>query len=157
MRFLATRELGRLTRWLRLLGFDTAYAKQEESPVDLFIRSVWEGRVLLTRQRVLTRRHGIRYLWVKSDQVREQLKQILREAGSPPEKEALFSRCLNCNTLLKRVEKDLVSTRVPPFVLKTVEDFVLCPTCDQIFWPGTHLNLAEAFLKSLGSGEPFRK
>lgn len=144
-----SRELGHLSRWLRLLGYDTLYAQPQESKASLLIQSLREERVLLARDRRLIGHRGVRTLWIQSDQVKEQLKQVLKETGAKPKQEELFTRCLRCNELLKEIPKEKAKERVPPYVYKTVADFVLCPRCDQIFWPGTHLSLAEDFLKTV--------
>jgi len=135
MKFLADAMLGRLAKWLRMLGHDTAYFPQLEDH-DLVRIARAEGRMLLTRDRELTRRKGLRCLLIEGDRFEEQMRQLLRDldlnVDSP------FSRCARCNTLLRPVSKEEVRDRVPPYVLHRHRHFSLCPRCDKVYWRGTH-------------------
>jgi len=136
LRLLADGMLGRLARWLRLLGYDTAY---ENDADDLYLarRARAEGRVLLTRDRALAARRGLRTLLIESEVLEEQVRQV-REALGPPPDPAL-SRCSICNLPLRQAGRDEVASRVPPYVLRTHERFRVCPGCGRVYWPGTHL------------------
>ena len=127
--------LGRLAKWLRLLGYDTAYFPDLDDH-ELVRLARAEGRVLLTRDRELTRRRGLSCLFVENDELEEQLLQVIFELHL--ETERPFSRCPVCNTPLQEVEKSSVKGRVPPYVFRTKEHFSLCPECDRIYWRGTH-------------------
>ncbi|RMF92349.1 MAG: hypothetical protein D6736_03610 [Nitrospinota bacterium] len=136
-RFLVDCMLGKLAKWLRILGYDTTYysliADHE------LIRIAWnEKRILLTRDVRLTQRREVtRYLLIKSDDYREQLRQVVwhyrLDASS-----YLFTRCLQCNSPLQDIEKARVRPWVPPYVFQTQELFRICPSCQQIYWAGTH-------------------
>jgi uncharacterized protein with PIN domain len=135
MKLLLDGMLGRLAKWLRLLGYDTAYFPDLDDD-ELVRLARAKGRVLLTRDRELTRRRGLTCLLVESDELEEQLKQVISELNL--EAEQTFSRCPVCNTPLREVEKLSVKERVPPYVFRTKEHFSLCPECDRIYWRGTH-------------------
>jgi uncharacterized protein with PIN domain len=135
MKLLLDGMLGRLAKWLRLLGYDTAYFPDlDDNELVRLARA--KGRVLLTRDRELTRRRGLTCLLIESDELEEQLKQVISELNL--EAEQTFSRCPVCNTPLREVEKLSVKERVPPYVFRTKEHFSLCPGCDRIYWRGTH-------------------
>jgi len=135
MKFIADGMLGRLAKWLRVLGYDTAYFPHLDD--DQLVRLARaEGRLLLTRDRGLARRRGLQCLLIESDHLEEQLGQVLAE---PALTEAHpFSRCPVCNTPLQEVEKPELEGRVPAHIFRTHKDFSLCPHCDKIYWPGTH-------------------
>ncbi len=149
MRFLATRELGRLSRWLRLMGFDTAYAAAGTTRAGVILQALQEERVLLTRDKRFFPYRGMRTIRVASEKVDEQLAQVLRDSRARADAKTFYTRCLKCNTPLEEIEKEGIKQRVPPHVFKTVDEFVRCAVCDQIFWAGTHLKLAEDFLKTV--------
>jgi len=127
--------LGRLAKWLRVLGYDTTYFPHLDD--DQLVRLARaEGRLLLTRDRGLAQRRGLQCLLIESDHLEEQLGQVLAEPTLTEEHS--FSRCPVCNTPLQKVKKPELEGRVPPHIFRTHKDFSLCPNCDKIYWPGTH-------------------
>jgi uncharacterized protein with PIN domain len=135
MKFIVDGMLGRLAKWLRILGYDTAFSPNlDDNQLVRLARA--EGRLLLTRDRGLARRRGVQCLLIESHHLEEQLDQILAEL--PLTGEHPFSRCPVCNTPLQKVEKPELEGRVPPHIFRTHNDFSLCPNCDKIYWPGTH-------------------
>ncbi len=135
MKFLADTMLGRLATWLRLLGYDTAYVPSADD-AQLVRLARAEERILLTRDVELTRRRGVQCVWIESEQVTEQVEQVLRVFNLLP-REA-FSRCAVCNCVLEEVSKESVRDAVPPYVFHTQERFRRCPRCERVYWRGTH-------------------
>lgn len=135
-RLLADGMLGKLARWLRLLGYDTAY-ENHAPDLELARRARAEGRVLLTRDRELSRRRGLQALLIASETLAEQVRQVQDTLGPPPRPP--FSRCAVCNSVLERAAPEQVAGRVPPYVLQTQAEFRLCPGCGRVYWPGTHV------------------
>lgn len=144
-----TIELGRLVKWLRILGFDTEYftAKNLSS---LVVTALREDRIILTRNLRIAQAPGIKLFKVKEDMVTDQLKQIIRELDLKLNQESLFSRCIICNTGLKPIAKKEAEGKVPEYVFKTQEEFSWCPTCDKIYWSGTHWGNVKDTLKEIG-------
>jgi uncharacterized protein with PIN domain len=128
--------LGRLTRWLRALGYDTIYAPDTDDN-ELLRRARAEGRVLLTADHALAARRGARTLLIEAQDLADQLRQVRAALGPPHDAE--FSRCVACNGKLAPVDKTTLADRVPPHVLATRQEFRRCPDCDRIYWPGTHI------------------
>jgi uncharacterized protein with PIN domain len=137
LRLLADGMLGRLAKWLRLLGYDTAYDNAAADP-DLARRARVEGRVLLTRDRELAARRGLRTLLIQSEVLEEQVREVQDALGLPPN--PALSRCAVCNTVLEPVSPEDVAERVPPYVLRTQREFRRCPSCGRVYWPGTHVD-----------------
>jgi len=136
-RFAAEKTLGRLTKWLRLLGFDTLY--EFELSGKEFIEILENDRILLTRTRRIQKQFASRKLiFVESDHLAQQLKQVFRELDIKAAQTRPFSRCLQCNALIVIVEKASVLGRVPDYIFETHDRFQKCPECDRIYWPGSH-------------------
>jgi hypothetical protein len=127
--------LGRLARWLRLAGYDAAYMRDADD-LELVRVARAEGRLLLTRDLELARRRGVRTLLIDSQQVDEQLDEVRRSVGPPPE--PITSRCAKCNAPLHPLDRAAARDRVPPYVFRTQREFSQCPACRRVYWPGTH-------------------
>jgi uncharacterized protein with PIN domain len=147
-RFLADAMLGRLARWLRILGYDAEYFPGEDNDL---LRQAWQQqRILLTRDtRLLQRRRLPPHLYIRSDHVTEQLRQVVAalrlNPAVPPAR-----RCLCCNTVLEPRHKEEVLGLVPEFVWSHHEAFWGCPRCGRIYWAGTHRRRMEETIKALG-------
>ena len=134
-RLLADAMLGRLARWLRLAGYDTVYLADTDD-IEVMRQARAEDRLILTRDTALASRKGVNALLIVSQQVEKQLAQV-REAVGPPGQEA-FSRCPVCNEPLSPISAEAARERVPPYVARTQERFVTCPSCHRVYWQGTH-------------------
>ena len=148
MKFIADEMLGRLAKWLRICGFDTAYFMHVRDS-ELLRLSILEKRVLLTRDTLLIKRRGIKnFLFISYDQPFEQIKQVVRELKIPYPVEP-FSRCIMCNDLLETYTKEDACRTVPEYVCQTQDVFGQCPTCNKIYWKGTHYERMEKILSKL--------
>lgn len=145
MTFLLTSELGKLARWLRAVGYDAAIF--EGKAPDLLAKATFEKRTIVTRWRLLRGHRGTPVAWVKSDLLKEQLKELKRICKIGGFQKKLFTRCLICNVPVKPVAKEKVKRKVPPYVFQTQKDFSYCSVCKRIYWAATHWNRASAFLK----------
>src|SRR5262245_20323143 len=144
MKFIADVMVGKLARWLRILGFDAAYSNKFEDD-ELIGIAERENRTILTRDRGLaSRRMSTRCLLIGSDNYKEQIRQVIAEFNL--EHFEIFSRCIECNAELQQVDKEDVFERVPPFVYLTQNRFAMCPSCRRVYWHGTH---AAEILKQL--------
>src|SRR5438045_7352599 len=139
-RFLADCNVGRLARWLRALGYDASYHAHIEDAA-LVREAAAEDRVLLTRDRDLTKRRviqsgAVRAILTRHDHVTATLRQVFAELGLDIEQS--LTRCIECNAELEPRHADLVAARVPPFVRSTQTRYSECPGCGRIYWAGTH-------------------
>ncbi len=139
-RFLADRMLGRLARYLRLLGYDVSYPEPCED-AGLVAMAMSEGRVLLTRdlgflERIGPARGNPKVVILRSSVVTEQVAQLASEGWldrpGPP-------RCASCNRLLEDI--DLLEARhlVPPYTFSVHTRFLYCHGCNRVYWEGSHL------------------
>ena len=143
--------LGRLARWLRILGYDTLYFSNADDAT-LARLALADDRILLTRDVELARRRGVRVILISGDQVENQLREIVNvltlSAGEA------FSRCLDCNALLVEFERTQARDLVPPYVFATQTRFRRCAICGKVYWRGTHWAHMLATLESArGTGE----
>lgn len=146
--FLVDEMLGRLAKWLRILGYDTTYASGI-SDAELLDIAESEGRIILTRDTLLVRcKRCRRHIFVRSDHWREQLRQVYREAKLTCI--SLLSRCPVCNHPLDRVEKHTIKSMVPPYVFQTQDQFSRCGKCLRVYWSATHVAQICDELRSVG-------
>lgn len=145
-RFLVDAMLGKLAKWLRIMGYDTLYDVRWDDD-EIARRARAEGRVILTRDTGLVQRKGLRVLFIESERWQEQVAQVLSAYGAPGT--GPFSRCPVDNTPLREISRELAARRVPPYVFQTQDRFRECATCGRIFWRGTHWERMQAKLKTL--------
>ena len=148
MKFITTRELGRLCKWLRIMGYDTSCFPEAERR-ELIIKSLREERIILTRDSKMSVYSGIRILHIKSDFVEDQVKQVVGELGIKPDRKKFFTICVICNTPLKKVKRADIEKKVPSYVYETQESFMKCDICDRIYWQGTHWTMVGEFVDKL--------
>ena len=137
-RFIADAMLGKLARWLRVVGCDVEYFPLIGDD-ELVARATRTGRLLLTRDTLLVRRRGARnnHFFVVGDHFRDQFRQVVVHFAIDPT-DRFLTRCLECNSLLAEIGKSAVRNMVPPYVYTTQDIFRSCPSCGRLYWQGTH-------------------
>lgn len=147
-RFAVDSMLGKLAKWLRLLGYDTVYDPDlDDRPlVELANR---EGRVLLTRDTRLATELRCKAIYVvKSEVPEEQLREVVHHFGLDVDSQ-FFSRCSLCNELVRPASRREVAGKVPNYVFSTEEEFFVCPRCGRIYWPGSHYQKAREYIERI--------
>lgn len=135
--FAAEKTLGKLAKWLRILGFDTLY--EPGIATEEFIKNLESDRILLTRtQRIQKQTLRCKSIFVQSDLWAAQLKQLIIELGLTVDQTRPFSRCLQCNVPIVAIAKNSLWGRVPDYIYETQEHFRRCPKCNRVYWAGTH-------------------
>lgn len=152
MRFVADVMLGKLARWLRILGYDVIYDPYAEDE-KLVSCAVAEGRVLLTKDRHLVERWRKKlrqngYLLLKSNDWREQLKETISHFELDIQNHRM-TRCPDCNGSLKEVPKESVRYKVPFFVFNFYNHFARCGQCGKVYWAGSHYERMNAALDEI--------
>ena len=136
-RFILDVHLGKLARYLRLLGFDTAYANDLDDAV-IAARARAEKRIVLTRDRGLLKRSEVTHgHWLRNTSPRRQLSEVVAvlDLGKLI---APFSRCMNCNGTLEPVAENEVRDQLPPGVRDRYRTITRCQGCARLYWPGSH-------------------
>jgi hypothetical protein len=157
-RFIADCMLGRLAKWLRVLGCDVAYDSRIGDD-QLIARSRREGRVILTRDTRLVMRRALRGggapapILIRAGRPEEQLLEMVEHHGLEPRPDLMLTRCLPCNVRTEDAARDQVRDGVPLYVFQTQEKFSRCPRCGRIYWRATHV---EGMLKLLARRVPPR-
>jgi uncharacterized protein with PIN domain len=147
-RFVLDTHLGRLARYLRMLGFDAAYETDRDDK-ELARISRDEERILLTRDCGLLKRgevvHGY---FVRATEPKLQVVEVLRRFDLLPEV-APFRRCIHCNTLLNPVAKETILERLQSDTRLYYDQFRICPACNRIYWEGSHYEHMQRFIQQI--------
>ena len=146
-KFIADCHLGKLAKYLRIMGFDTLFFPHIDDD-KLIIIANKEKRIILTRDRELSQRKNAPVLFLEPIDTKEQLKTLikyykLKEHPIP------FSRCIVCNTPLQVIKKEKIIDRLPLKVQKYFDYFEYCPSCDRIYWQGDHYKHMMEFLEQV--------
>jgi hypothetical protein len=146
--FIADINLGNIVKYMRVLGFSCFY-NPLLTPREIIEISNAENRIILTRSKNLLKfkevTHGI---FLRPGSTPEQIRQIIdcldiKDSIKP------FSRCLICNTRLKSVSKEKILNKIPPKTKAFCDEYVQCPSCDKIYWKGTHFKNMEKVVRQI--------
>jgi uncharacterized protein with PIN domain len=139
-KFLADGMLGKLTRFMRILGFDTLYLKDANDD-ELLLTAQKDNRILITRDQELYKRAikmGIISILITEVDIEKQLSQMMVKLNINLDLDILETRCPICNTKLEQISKNKIKELIPEKVFKAHEDFWICPKCNKIYWMGSH-------------------
>jgi uncharacterized protein with PIN domain len=149
MTFVADCMLGRLAKWLKILGFDVLFFPRADDRylVEIARR---DGRILLTRDTGLIEKTAKRpnRLFVRSDVWEDQVVQVLDDLGLWDDVRP-NTRCLECNLPLKALARERARNLVTPYVYEHASSFAICPGCNRVFWQGTHYGDMERKIERL--------
>jgi uncharacterized protein with PIN domain len=154
--FIVDGMLGKLTRWLRMMGHDVEYSNKLDD-AELMVIAKKESRVLLTRDLALYQRaiaKGVEAFYVEGMTEPERLAELARRFSIPLMIDLKSSRCPRCNTRLQSVPKEKVANKVEKNTFTHYAAFWECPNCGHVYWQGAHwtkiratLEEAEEYLK----------
>ncbi|OLY93427.1 Uncharacterized conserved protein, contains PIN domain [Cnuella takakiae] len=134
--FVADVHLGRLAKWLRMLGFDTQYANDIQLP-QLLRTAHTQQRVLLTRNSRLEHNPFIQKLVLSSENPEAQLQEVFGHFQLQKFQEP-FSRCLACNGILESIAKAEIMHLLQPQTAAAFTEFWQCSNCGKLYWKGSH-------------------
>jgi len=142
VKFIADGMLGKLTRWLRLLGYDVKYLKDCQDPKLIEIAKN-EKRILLTKDLELYKRSkilNIQAVLLRGSCLEEDLAQLAKSGYIKLEVNFQSTRCPLCNAPLKIVNRTEVKNNIPAKILQSHDKFWICSNCGKIYWIGSHWN-----------------
>ncbi len=136
VRFLADTMLGKLAKWLRVMGYDVHYQSYyKKGEIKAYLN---EGRLLLSRCNPITNLFS-NSLLISSNNVKDQLQELMEASLISSDRSRWFTRCILCNVALNQAKKEEARDRVPDYVFsQNINGIRYCPSCDRCFWPGSH-------------------
>jgi uncharacterized protein len=133
MRFVCDAMLGKLAKYLRILGLDTVYIKNMN---ELRCCAPLDYQFFFTKR---SRFKDIdRAVFIRSDKAMDQVKEIRDIIRPYVDLKKAITRCIKCNTPLADIKRIDVEHYVPEFVFHQYERFSICPLCLNIYWEGSH-------------------
>jgi uncharacterized protein with PIN domain len=132
--------LGKLARWLRMLGQDTIYSSTF-ADLDLILKAKKEERILITKDFNLYRqaiKNKIQVFYVKAQNKSEILGKLRNRYGISLIINMKISRCPLCNNRLQTITKQVAAKTIEQNTLLHYNDFWSCPNCLSIYWQGSH-------------------
>jgi len=156
IKFIADNNVGKLAKWLRIMGYDSLFFNQKDDGRMIGI-ALREGRTILTRDsQIMARRlvtsGRLKALLIKKDDPKEQLAEVVEKLNLDYHRKP-FSVCLECNQPLVPRSREEVRDLVPPYVFKTREQYMQCPACQRVYWQGTHWQRMSRELEELAGGK----
>jgi uncharacterized protein with PIN domain len=149
LKFITDGMLGKLTRWLRMLGHDVTYYRSTDDK-ELIEIAKTEKRILLTRDLELCQQsatQGVEATLVEAKDAVEKLADLANQFKFKLEIDLSVSRCPKCNTTIKAVPTEKVINQIPEATSTHYNDFWKCPGCNQIYWQGAHWKRIEKTLE----------
>ena len=146
--FVLDAHLGKLAKYLRMLGFDTLYRSDiDDSEIISVARK--EKRIILTRDKLLLKSKEVRHgYFVRSIEKHEQLREVVKKFDLNSQFKS-FTRCMTCNTILLKVDKEEIHNKVDKDIFRIFNEFFYCKHCDKVFWKGSHFMRMEAYIREL--------
>ncbi len=150
MKFIVDSNVGKLAKWLRMMGYDTIFFDGSDDAY-MVNTALAEDRVILTRDTQIAKRRlvtsgQLKVVLIISDDPEQQMRQVIDTLNLDCQFRP-FTICLECNQLLEERNREQVKDLVPPYVFQTQSQYVECPACHRIYWRGTHW---QAMTKKLG-------
>ena len=146
--FAADRTLGKLSKWLRILGFDTVF--ESDYSGKRFYENIEPDRILLTRIGNLCKQSAVRRLvFIKTNDLVGQLVQTIDELAITFNDISPFSRCIKCNSAIIDIAKENVFGRVPDYIWENHDNFSMCRHCERFFWAGSHVERSREMIERL--------
>ncbi len=155
IKFIVDNNVGRLAKWLRIMGYDAILFPGDDDGEMVKI-ALAQGRVILTKDNQIMNRRlvttgRLKALLIKDDDIKSQLRQVIAAFNLDYHYKP-FSRCLECNQILVDREKATVEGLVPPYVYRTQELYMECPSCHRLYWRGTHWKAMSRELDKMAKG-----
>ena len=147
-KFIADINLGNIVKYMRVLGLDV-YHDSLLSNRDIIEISNNKNRIILTQNKKLLKFKDVSHgMFIRPGTTIEQIRRIIDYLDIKNDMKP-FSRCLGCNTQLRSVQKNNILDRIPPKTKEWCHEYGQCPSCDKIYWKGTHFMKMEKVVKQI--------
>ncbi len=148
LKFILDIHLGKLTKYLRLFGFNTYYLK-DYNDHEIINIALSDKRIILTRDvDLLKNKKVIHGYWIRSQFPDEQLKEVILRFDLKNQSHP-FTRCMECNGILEEVSKSEILHLIMPLTRRYYRKFFRCPDCERIYWQGSHFKRMNTYVKDL--------
>ncbi len=144
-KFIADAHLGKLTKYLRMLGFDTLY-RNDFGDEEIINISLSDHRIILTRdKRLLNSRRVTHGYYIRAIDKHKQLTEVVDKFDLISQFKP-FTRCMTCNSFLISKTPNQVSHLISKDILNCFEEFYYCESCNKVFWKGSHFKRMESMI-----------
>ncbi len=150
--FLVDAMLGKLARWLVLMGYDASSPGSRASDLELLSRAQRERRVFVTRDRRIPPVAGVARILIDDPRLEAQLAQVFAKTGLTPDPSRWFTRCAECNHPLEALTREAALPSLPPKARELATVYRRCASCARVYWDGTHVERAKEKLARWGFG-----
>ena len=155
LKFIVDNNVGKLVKWLRIMGYDTLFFSGSDDSGMIAI-ALAEDRVILTRdtqivERLVVTSGRLKVILIQSDEPELQMQQVIDSLNLDCQFKP-FTLCLECNQPLVERSKQQVQDLVPAYVFQTQSQYMECPACHRIYWRGTHWQAMTKKLKKFMKG-----
>jgi uncharacterized protein with PIN domain len=142
--------LGKLTRFLRIFGYDTVYANDlidlyGIDPVPDEKLNEFAGkskRIIITKDLPFYNMIRKKAILLEGEGIYNYLNQLKSHLKLEYEFKIKNARCSVCNSIIKKVcNKNSIKKLVKNETFKNYDDFYQCesPNCQKVFWNGPHI------------------
>jgi uncharacterized protein with PIN domain len=146
--FVLDAHLGKLAKYLRMLGFDSKYRNDYEDD-EIIELAAKEKRIILTRDKLLLKSGRITHgYYVRSTDKHDQLREVVQKFDLYSQFRS-FTRCMTCNRELVPRSKEEMEHLLPQDISNLYHEYFFCPDCNKVFWQGSHFKRMESFIRDL--------
>ncbi len=147
-KFILDAHLGKLAKYLRMLGFDTLYNNNFKDD-EIIETAINEQRIILTRDKLLLASDKVSHgYYVRATNKHEQLKEVVYKFDLYSQFKS-FTRCMTCNSELQKTDKNNIADRINSEIYEIFNEFYFCIDCQKVFWKGSHFERMEKYIKDL--------
>lgn len=147
-KFILDVHLGKLAKYLRMLGFDTIYENNYDDS-EIIDMAKDQKRTILTRDvsllKIKTVTHGY---WIRTHYPLEQLTEVILRFDLHSNIKP-FYRCISCNGLVKKVPKESIIHTLQSKTKLYYDEFYRCTSCEKVYWKGSHYDKMKTFVDNL--------
>lgn len=146
--FILDAHLGKLAKYLRMLGFDSLYRTDIDDDEIISVAKK-EKRIILTRDKLLLKSKEVSHgYYVRSIDKHDQLREVVKRFDLPSQFRS-FTRCMTCNAKLVKISKEKIRNKIEADTFRLYDEFYYCRSCKKVFWKGSHFERMEQLILTL--------